>query len=53
MRELGKIYLDDEGYVVISWEDGLGKEVTENGLQEKASDICDLIATEILNIVWE
>lgn len=50
MERVGQILIDNEGYVCIRWEDGLGKKVSENSLQDKASDICDLIA-EILEIV--
>ena len=48
MEVLGKIIVNNDGFIVIRWEDNIGSEVTKCGLQEKASDICDKIA-EIIN----
>lgn len=53
MKFLGRILLDSEGYVCISWEDEIGKLVTEHGLQEKAGEICDLICNDILDEIYE
>lgn len=53
MKVIGKIILDGDGYVCISWENEVGKLVTEKNLQEKASEICDIICEDILNEIYD
>lgn len=53
MEVLGKILLNNEGYVCIRWEDEIGKLVSEHELQERAGRICDLICKDILNEIYE
>lgn len=48
MKRLGEIFLDKDGYVVITGNEELGKLIEENGVQSKFEEICDLIA-EILS----
>lgn len=53
MDIVGKIYLDDEGYVCIKWENEVGKLIVEHELQERADEICDVICNDILNKIYE
>ena len=43
MEKLGEIFLDNEGYVIITGNEELERLVEENGVQSKFEDICDSI----------
>lgn len=53
MKKIGEVFVDSEGYVVIRWKEDLGRAITVNDLQDKASQVANDVANILNEVKYE